>query len=422
MKIKPNEAAKVDAQQIADIAEHLNKELHNTKLKKKPAFDEKEPIFADFFYQNTETMRDYPNRIQNGDDRPPLTFEPHPLGYTMVPHSGGRHGSPEYKEDAWYGWYAIDYAQAMADAGEQIALMIRPYNCPFPYGDEANERGSPDAFRMALEQLPKLDYVLMDIEGDREMIELNTREIHRMVREHPDPKFNRARIGNYGYSAAEYDESIIWPNRRNLRTRHPNHDQTQLYLDCLDISMPNAYPYATASQHLSTYTQGDNVAPNGRAAIFWQALERHSTAARALPENHMLMPWVGEYIYHTSPNYNAPKPSDEDNVALMFHFRMRNARCFYAFAQSFQREYIELAMKAWKALDPIFRLPVEKKFMNLETSKRTGFNWSGVEFNGHRIMLFSNLSDKEVSIGKYKIMPGEHKFLTDDKMVDIPEI
>ena len=197
---------------------------------------------------------------------------------------------------------------------------------------------------------------------------------------------------------------------------------TKLYLDCLDVSMPNAYPYATASQHLSAYTQGDNVAPNGRAAIFWQALERHSVAARALPENHMLMPWVGEYIYHPSPSYNAPKPSDEDNTALMLHFRMRKARCFYAFAQSFQRDYIELAMNAWNLLNGLFSLPVEKEPMNLETDKRSGFNWSGIKVAGHRIMLFSNLSNREAHVGIYKIQPGEHKFLINGELSDIPDL
>ena len=420
--MKPTQAQVIKAVEAANVKLQPGKKVEIDK-QKKATFGKKPIIFPDFFYGHPENRADFPSRL-NGSDVPDIQYEQHPLGYSPVPHTGGFHGGPRYSDDGWYGWYAIELSRVMKERGEPIGIMMRQYNSPFPYGDDVDRRGQPDSLQLALDNIAQLDYVFMDLEGDVEMIEKNVREIHRMIREHPDPRINQARLGNYGNSANSRDEGMIWPDRRDLLTRweEEGYNPVSMYLDCLDVSMPSTYPYETASVHCIDWIQNGIVAPNPRAAIFWQGLERLSAAKRHLPEGHMLIPWVGEYIYHSGAEnlYHAPKPSETDNKALMMHFRMRGADCFYCFAQSFQRDYMDLAMEAWHSLDALFRLPIEKEIMNVETDKESGVQWSGVKVAGIEILLVSNLSDEPTQIGQHEIAPGEHRFVIGEKISEIP--
>ncbi|MBZ0172759.1 MAG: hypothetical protein K8E66_10295, partial [Phycisphaerales bacterium] len=297
------------------------------------------PIFGDWWYIMPEGWRDVD--ASRGWDPcaqiPRFGYETESM-YLPVNQSGGGHGGPTYEDGTWMSWYAQCLASQFDRIGAPIALMIRNRNCPFPYATGGGGT-SPDALPQALDALPKLDYVLMDLEtwgeDGTDMMRINGAEVSRLVRSHDNLRATSAYVGNYGDWPGATDESIIFPSKRDrttyrVRQGEESWDRDQFYRANFNLAMPNAYPYETYSRHSEERLQRGNNTPNDRAAIFWAPLERVSTAARNLPHGHRLMPWITNYVQcdGASEFYHAPPPTWEDLEALVQHFRFRGASSY----------------------------------------------------------------------------------------------
>jgi hypothetical protein len=324
--------------------------------------------------------------------------------YVPMPMPEGGHGIG-YSGDR--SWVAKCSAQKVADAGAPVVVFIRERNCPFPFNTNGR-RTSPDALRHALDAVPRLDYLFMDLEMNDEMVELNIPEIVRTVRSHPNPDVANAFIGNYHELAATYDRAYVWEPLRTRDAVGPQRwNRAALYANSgLNVSMPNAYPFEAYSVHSKVGAQGEaGITPNDRAALLWAPVEHVSAAARALPEGHKLVPYVTTYIEHPDPTesemYNAPPSPSEDAAALIQHIRLRGSDGFVFFSpvnvdsnhpELNYETYRDLALKSWASLDHAFNDAETVDILTLTTEKTSGLIWSGVR-NGNKVtILVSNLS------------------------------
>lgn len=366
------------------------------------------PLFADFMYQYPAYMKDFPARGGKCEDLPPVEHSVYQ--YSPVPHVGGLHGGPRYDNDAWYGWFALCYGEQRAAAGVPIVLMVRNYNCPFPYGGDVDTRGDPTALKTSLDALPRVDYVLMDLEGDAEDVARNIQEVSRMVRAHPNPAVRSAFIGNYADTACTTDERIIWPDLRDRTNWNGSGwDRSAWYSEFLNVSMPVCYPYESASRLCDIAIQGDTgVCPNPRAAEFWSALESFSSAKRVLPAGHKIIPWVSPYVPYVGNDprnvYNAPLPPLSDLRSLLVHMRLRGADDgFYVFddwgkAYPPYDSYAGMALDLWKTLDIFRKIPGKREVLTLDTHKTTGVEWSGVRVGNVVTIFVTNLSGENAEV------------------------
>lgn len=353
---------------------------------------------------------------------------------------GAAHGGPGYEPGSWMADYAVCVAKRMDRIGAPVGLIIRERNCPFPYGNPGPI--DPLAVETALDNLPKLDYLLMDLEpwgenGD-EMVRRNVEEIYRLVREHPNPRISSAAIGNYNDWPGMTDEASIWPSKRN-RTEDTSFnsdawDRDAFYKTFLNVAMPVAYPYEAYSRHSDTAIQGENITPNDRAAIFWAPLERVSVAARNLLPGNLLIPWVSNFVDANAPPafYNAPPPSEADIRALVQHIRLRGAHSFIVWTSDNGRtshpdinygEFRAIAIDAWAELDEFFDSSENHEFLNLETDKKSGMQWSAVRAGSEIKILVSNLHQSRAMAAPLPptdglpshtpmVEPGEHAVFT----------
>lgn len=369
------------------------------------------PIFGDWWYHMPEGWRDIGNP-RGTDPCDAVPWYPLDAETTFIPinPTGGGHGGPTYQEGSWMAWYAMCVAQQFEQRGLPIALMIRNRNCPFPYA-AGGATVNPDALQLALDNLPRLDYILMDLENwgtnGWEMVRLNSAEIVRMVRSHPNPRVANAFIGNYSDWAGERDEAQIFRSSRSRRAFRTGPDQywdrAQFYYDHFNISMPVAYPYQSYSRHAEPIFQRQENTPNNRSAISWAPLERVSEAARSLPQGHVLMPWVTPYSpVLGNALYNAAPPTPQDLEANIQHFRMRGALSFMIWTPSESsthhpqinyQDFRTLTMDAWGMISPIFESAEKVEFLNLTTDKRSGLQWSGVRAADRVWILASNLHE-----------------------------
>jgi len=382
------------------------------------------PIFGDWWYTNPVTMRATP-KPKEGDPCDVVERVDYrtPVMYLPVPVPGAAHGSPGYDDpNGWYAWYARCYAEALDRAGAPIAVLIRERNCPFPFNTNGRPT-SPQQVPRMLDALPKLDYLLMDLEpfgeATHEDVVRNIEEIVRLVRSHPNPRINRAFIGNYNDYPGASDDSVIWPDRRDRTrlARHDGWDRDGFYRDNLNVAMPAVYPHRTHSGHTNERTQRGETAPNPRSAIFWAPLERFSGAARALPDGHLLVPWVSNYGSQESQeeDYDAPAPPREDLEAIIQHLRLRGAHSFMVWTSDKEktnhptidyRAYRTLAIESWARLNPLFEAGGEAKFLNLATAKQSGVQWSGAIVGGRAWVLVSNLGESESVRVDLPAIPG----------------
>lgn len=389
-----------------------------------PAVAEKpKPVFGDWWYVMPEGWRSH--AALRGDEKCDAAKQLEYIDvatYVPVNQPSAGHGGPGYEPGSWMADYAVCVADHLDAIGAPVALLIRDRNCPFPYGFGDVD---PLAFEMALEALPKLDYVLMDLErvgpNAEEMIQRNIEEIVRMVRTHPNPRISNAYIGNYNDWPGESDEARIWLNKRNRTEVNARYgtawDRNDFYKQNLNVAMPLAYPYEIFSRHSDRSIQGDNVTPNDRAAMLWGALERVSVAARNMPEDHLMIPWVSNYVDDPGSEefYHGPPPPAEDLWALMQHIRMRGAHSFMVWTSD-RNETVHgsidydtfrtLAMDAWTDLDPLFDSAEHHEFLNLETDKRGGVEWSAVRAGNQIRVLVSNLHHSRAASVKLPAIYG----------------
>ena len=369
-----------------------------------------DPIFVDWSYKHLRDRNgqgNYPSNVSNIPD-PRVLLEdfryPSANTYVPMPHPDGAHG-PGFT--GWRSWLVNSSMSEVADAGAPVSILIRNRNCPFPY-DTQGRPTAPDALRHALDALPKLDYLFMDLEGDHEKIEQNIHEIIRMVRTHPNPRISNAFIGNYDDFPGLRDEGQIYPQNRD-RTSYYNSgfDRNALYNSGLTVAMPAAYPYESFSMHTAPGAQQgvQNTSPNDRAAMLWAPVERVSDAKRNLPAGHRLVPWVSNYIKYNRPDpndmYHAAPPPAEDARALIQHLRLRGANGYVLFTSDDAQtnhpglsynQYRALALNAWSSIDSSFDDEAETQILNLGTDKHSGIVWSGVRSGGKVTILVSNLS------------------------------
>ncbi|MFK7758706.1 MAG: hypothetical protein AB8C13_02025, partial [Phycisphaerales bacterium] len=284
--------------------------------------DEDIPFFGDWWYQMHFQLRDSRGEYQYSQSpsagelalgvpefRPNSEFF-----YSPLPQPGGGHG---IGFTGWMSWVLTAAMHEVAYSGAPVAIMIRNRNCPFPYYFNEGNQINPDALQSALDALPKLDYVLMDLEFEPDQIERNVKEIARIVRNHSNPEVANAMLGNYSDYAGELDTGYIWPNQQDRTGTDPDStrwNRHQMFLDVgLDVAMPVAYPYEAYSVHaLPHLLQGRPASPNNRSATFWAPIEHVSVAARNLESDQKLIPWVGNYVpklVGSNPAYyHAPPP------------------------------------------------------------------------------------------------------------------
>lgn len=399
------------------------------------ASDAPPPIFGDWWYYTHPNMQQM-RKPKSGDPCLAVPRFDYPKANTYVPVNvpGGAHGGPTYLPGGWYSWFARCYTEHIAESGAPVGILIRERNCPFPYATNGHAT-SPREVEVMLDTIPRLDYLFMDLEpfGDDgvEAVRRNVTEIVRLIRSHPNPQINNAFIGNYEDWPGTRNEALIWPNVRDRTNIRGEWNRDEFYREHLNVAMPIAYPYETYSRHSHRAIQKDDVTPNDRAAMLWAPVERVSVAARNLPEGHLLIPWVSNFVEYEKGGdvYNAPPPSREDLEALIRHLRLRGAYSFMVWTANRDQtdhptinhqQYRELAMNAWRTLDPAFPEGEPVRVLNLETEKTSGVVWSGIAGRTRAWVLVSNLGPRAATVelptgiaglprNTPSVPPGQHR-------------
>ena len=258
----------------------------------------------------------------------------------------------------------------------------------------------PDALTTVMGYAARLDYVFADFEDEHR--EENVLATVDLVRTHPDPNINSARIGNYADYPGAFDPSFPYPWQSD-RT-----DQDIFYRESgLDVAMPHAYPYEYYETHTSSYVWGDQIAPNVRSGLFWAPLERMSVALRDLPTDHLAIIWLAGFI--PWDGYEAEPPTQQDREALVKHARLRGAHGYYtlaSFIDGYPDDQFRLDMLAqWQSLDWLFDSAQIPCVLNLDTDKTTGLQWSGMLRGVDAVFLISNLGD-DPAVVDLPDMPG----------------
>jgi hypothetical protein len=254
--------------------------------------------------------------------------------------------------------------------------------------------GVSDSLPTILGYAPRLDYVLLDFESPER--QANMIATFEMVRSHERESVRNARIGNYAYFAGHPDVTVPTPDdifadliRHSFYVQNPD----------LNVAMPHAYVFAIFRNHTLKQYWGENIAPNQRAALFWAPLERVSLAKRALPDGHELIPWIGGFL---SQGLNVDPPTREDVLLMMLHYRMRGIDGYATFQSDVPvpyNEYRRLMGWAFHSLDCFFDGEEPPIFHNLETSKTTGLQWSGITAGMDSAFVISNLGDEPAAVG-----------------------
>jgi hypothetical protein len=275
-----------------------------------------------------------------------------------------------------------------------------------------------------------MDFVFADFEEDDSNtpeieMDQDTREMVHQVRENTNPEIKNAYIGNFDDFPGAIDVSWSWPNQSDQTARHNFymtsgqgfHNGTQNFNVGLNVAQPHLYQVAYYARHadssvwrtthyyswdileLFPYYTYENVAPNVRSALFWAPLEKYSTAKRALPQGHLLIPYVGAFWDYEDPGDTQPLPH-EDVINLLLHVRLRGSDGYYGYWANYtdgdptwtNEEFIATMYKTWKSLDWLLDTDGSRQILNLTTSKNTGLQWSCTITDKGYAILISNLN------------------------------
>lgn len=341
-----------------------------------------------------------------------------PTSYTPVYHPGGTSGNA-----ADHPGVKCHFAR-LVESGAPVGVMIK--HCSMPFPEPGCTISSPDTLDLTIQAVRlaqgELHYVLMDIEGDAESfanpyygVTKNLEAIVDKVRSHYDDRINGAYIGNYAMSATTYDAAQPFPTGSDVSYNAESYHSTGL-----NVSMPSCYPYSFYRGHAGVIDRNSDGpygqrAPTMRAAYMWAPMERLSAAARALPEGHLLIPFVTRFI--AWPNYPASDstiPTVEDCKAFIVHARLRGAHGYYSFPSSYEAwgdngftvsdggltydQYKMNILAAWGSLDADF-LPAEaSEILTLDNPKDSGLFVSGARFGDELVVAVSNLSGDEATV------------------------
>jgi len=367
-----------------------------------------------------------------------------PTAYAAVAHPGGTSG---YDGDHPG---TLCHYERLVDSGAPVAVMINSCQTPFPAS--GCRIASPNTLDLTIRAVRmaqgELHYVFVNLEGDRDQfadpsggIINNFKAIVDTVRSHHDDRINNAYIGNYAISAATYDASLPYPTAADTSWRAAAYKESGF-----NVSMPSCYPYSHYRGHATVIDRRAGgryaeKAPTVRAALFWAPIERFSAAARALPEGHLIIPFVTRFIAWASyPIPDASVPTIEDSEAFIVHTRLRGGHGFYAFPSSYKtvgekgftvsdggvtHEHYKLAvLTAWKSLDPDFQAAEAVEVLTLDNPKESGVFVSGTRFGHEIVVAISNLSEQETLVdlnewldlqlegsGQHTIGPETHEVL-----------
>lgn len=320
-----------------------------------------------------------------------------PTGYLYGPENG-------------YGNFLPADVNAEAAAGRKATILVR-------WRDETSPAPTT-TLATFLSQVTKLDYVMADLEGSD--VASHNAWLISTVRSAISANVKNAFIGNYGQMPGTYDASVWSVNGRDTTARDTRYHAAGPNGSAgLQIAMPIAYPYSYYTYHVSSSIQGANVCPNARSAYFWAPLEHVSTAARALPSGHKLIPWIvdfNDFLNQTTlMPYIVPVnqfPTVADNESSVQHYRLRGADGYYVWAygnvkkpmpqahnynvawQNYTggRDYEDKMRLAWNALDTAIDATKVNSILNLGTNKVSGVQWSGVRSGNSIKLLVSNLN------------------------------
>jgi hypothetical protein len=367
----------------------------------------------------------------------PVLITPIPLpGHSLIPSDGAG---------------AIAAYTALKDHGYPLGIMLLTQTAPRGAGACPGGVNDPDALPNTLQILHEevhgietpVTFVFADFED--ELSDCRVQAMVDLVR--GDSFHEDAFIGNYAYYPGAYDFTapeppVGWvppgPNDPWPPTRE---DASEFYLDSgMNVAMPHAYPYEAYVGHAGSCPWPE-CAPTERSALFWAPLERASVAERSLPADHLLIPWVAGFVpYSSCPDEGDPcyflshpcsceptgtscdcshcfgcneyewffygdPPPRIDMQALVMHLRLRGADGYYTLSTGVEDapaedrycydHYRVDMLDAWTSLnwvfDPTGSSTCAPEFMNLETSKASGLQWSGVVCGDTAVVLISNL-------------------------------
>lgn len=290
---------------------------------------------------------------------------------------------------------------------------------------------NPDALEEVMDYLDDeeyyLDYVFADFEAEDK--DEDTEEMVDLVRAHDNPAINTARIGNYDDFPGEINHGFwfkydLEPQR--IRTIETDNRHAFYLNSGLDVAMPSLYPYTAYKMHCTTaggnpwdideiIAMNSDPGENIRYALFWGPLAKYTCAKSALPEGHLIIPWMGAYVYYSS--YPADPPSKADCRALLQHVRLRGADGYYIWHigeepdlntnYTDQPEYVaDMYDNAWQPFDWFFDqyagvsevLNCSNDYDDLMASKTSGLIWSGIRKGNHCLFIFSNFDDQANTI------------------------
>ncbi|MCF6177710.1 MAG: carbohydrate binding domain-containing protein [Victivallaceae bacterium] len=300
--------------------------------------------------------------------------------YHNLPHAGHDYSAAHQ--------YNVDTYNALYNNGYLMGLML--------HNDTAPITGTKDnmALDTVMGYVQRLDYVFADFElGSHETNKAEILEMVDQVRNSANVNCRDAFIGNYQWFPGNSDLAYQWPSGTDRTT------QSNDYLSSgMDVAMPACYPYEYFEVHANSGIWGANISPNKRSALFWAPLERYSTAKRALPAGHQLIPWIGGFVPWTG--YDAPEPTRTDCRGLLQHMRLRGADGYYGLI-SWNSNYIDEddymrdVIDAWRDLEEIFAADGVKSVINLSTDKTGGLEWSGIRNINKIMILVSNLGNSD---------------------------
>lgn len=308
-------------------------------------------------------------------------------GMTWMPHPG-RPDSADYGPPADSEQTQCTYTR-VGNANAALAVMLRCQNGPIPYNDNEWIEGAPDTLDIVLDTVPDLKFVMMAFEAQVEsFIEANIEAVRDILH---DANREDMYWGNYLWYPGEYEASA--PNRGKAdRT-----DEHAAYMASgMNVALPSCYPFDNQGRRHADPRCFSGAAPNLESAMFWAPLERMSTASRALPPGHLLIPFVSPY--NCKSPCEAPPPTPATLKALMQHFRLRGAHGLITNPGRYEgpdliseEQFDEIVLNAWSSLDHYFDTASELEFLNLNTVKTTGVEWSGIMTDRYIVILTTNL-------------------------------